>query len=58
MILTLLISTVLAAAQVTEIAGEEDSSHRCEVEDEHTERQSSMHPHFSVFWIRGELKNN
>ena len=50
MILTLLISTVLAAAQVTEIAGEEDSGHRCEVEEEHTERQSSMHPLLPVDW--------
>ena len=55
MILTLLISTVLAAAQVTEIAGEEDSGHRCEVEEEHTECQSSMHPHSGDFWIRCEL---
>ena len=55
MILTLLISTVLAAAQVTEIAGEEDSGHRCEVEEEHTERQSSMHPHLRIFWIRGQM---
>ena len=57
MILTLLISTELAAAQVTEIAGEEDSGHRCEVEEEHTERQTSMHPHSGDFWIIGELNS-
>ena len=57
MILTLLISTVLAAAQVTEIAGEEDSGHRCEVEEEHTERQTSMHPHCCIFWIRGQMNS-
>ena len=30
-------------AQVAQVANEDDSGHRCGVEEEHTERQSPMH---------------